>query len=75
MNGLCYLATFIFGINSVGLVLYAGQLAINSFMEGSTDEESENKDEKQSSSPSSTTETPTSTGDSSEGSQSSDNSQ
>lgn len=38
MNGLCYLATFIFGINSVGLILYSGQLAINSFMEGSEKE-------------------------------------
>lgn len=75
MNGLCYLATFVFGINSVGLVLYAGQLAINSFMEGSTNKEAETKDEDQSGSLSSTTETPTSTGDSGEGSQSSDDSQ
>lgn len=36
INGICYLATFVFGINSIGLILYAGQLAINSFMEGST---------------------------------------
>ncbi|KAF8391292.1 hypothetical protein HHK36_023594 [Tetracentron sinense] len=36
INGVCYLATFVFGINAVGLILYSGQLAINSFMEGST---------------------------------------
>lgn len=42
MNGLCYLATFVFGINSVGLFLYAGQLAINSFMGGSEEKETEN---------------------------------
>lgn len=30
INGLCYLATFVFGINSVGLFLYSGQLALNS---------------------------------------------
>ncbi|KAL5715853.1 hypothetical protein ACHQM5_017617 [Ranunculus cassubicifolius] len=39
INGICYLATFVFGINAVGLVLYSGQLALNSFMEGSTDNE------------------------------------
>ncbi|ERN14027.1 hypothetical protein AMTRI_Chr01g111250 [Amborella trichopoda] len=33
VNGLCYLATFVFAINSVGLFLYSGQLAINSFIE------------------------------------------
>ncbi|XP_010260359.1 PREDICTED: uncharacterized protein LOC104599495 [Nelumbo nucifera] len=36
VNGLCYLATFVFGLNSVGLILYSGQLAINSLTEGST---------------------------------------
>ncbi|XP_030550222.2 ras-associated and pleckstrin homology domains-containing protein 1 [Rhodamnia argentea] len=36
VNGLCYLATFAFGINSIGLFLYSGQLAINSFTEGSS---------------------------------------
>ncbi|XVF78647.1 hypothetical protein PTKIN_Ptkin14bG0151800 [Pterospermum kingtungense] len=45
LNGLCYLATFVFGINSVGLFLYSGQLAINSFMEGSTSKEDESKGE------------------------------
>ncbi|PIA31273.1 hypothetical protein AQUCO_05100063v1 [Aquilegia coerulea] len=45
INGLCYLATFVFGINSVGLILYSGQLAINSFMEGSTSKESSGKDD------------------------------
>ncbi|KAI3457416.1 hypothetical protein Pfo_014079 [Paulownia fortunei] len=33
INGLCYLATFVFGVNSFGLFLYSGQLAFNSFME------------------------------------------
>ena len=42
MNGLCYLATFVFGINSVGLFLYAGQLAINSSAEESKKKETEN---------------------------------
>ncbi|KAL2496435.1 hypothetical protein Fot_40192 [Forsythia ovata] len=36
VNGLCYLATFVFGINSVGLILYSTQLAINSIMGEST---------------------------------------
>ncbi|XVF04285.1 hypothetical protein REPUB_Repub05bG0069300 [Reevesia pubescens] len=45
LNGLCYLATFVFGINSLGLFLYSSQVAINSFMEGSTSEENESKDE------------------------------
>lgn len=35
INGLCYLATFVFGMNSVGLLLYSGQLALNSFSEDS----------------------------------------
>ncbi|XP_057540151.1 uncharacterized protein LOC130818124 [Amaranthus tricolor] len=35
INGLCYLATFVFGMNSVGLFLYSGQLALNSFSEDS----------------------------------------
>lgn len=34
INGLCYLATFVFGVNSVGLFLYSGQLFFKSFMEG-----------------------------------------
>ncbi|KAL1566507.1 hypothetical protein AAHA92_02113 [Salvia divinorum] len=29
INGMCYLATFVFGFNSVGLFLYTGQLAMN----------------------------------------------
>ncbi|PKA54384.1 hypothetical protein AXF42_Ash000217 [Apostasia shenzhenica] len=33
VNGLCYLATFVFGINSVGLILYSVQLAFSSVME------------------------------------------
>jgi Protein of unknown function (DUF3082) len=30
VNGLCYLATFLFGINSAGLMIYAIQLALGS---------------------------------------------
>ncbi|GMN54463.1 hypothetical protein TIFTF001_023593 [Ficus carica] len=74
INGLCYLATFIFGINSVGLFLYAGQLAINSLMGESTDKETEGKDEEQLGSVNSTIESPTSTNDSSKDDQSSDDS-
>ncbi|ESQ48467.1 hypothetical protein EUTSA_v10021284mg [Eutrema salsugineum] len=29
INGICYLATFVFGINAIGLLLYSGQLAFN----------------------------------------------
>ncbi|GLT55661.1 hypothetical protein SLA2020_287620 [Shorea laevis] len=43
VNGLCYLATFVFGINSIGLFLYSGQLAINSLTEGSATKETESK--------------------------------
>ncbi|KAA3467695.1 transmembrane protein [Gossypium australe] len=43
VNGLCYLATFVFGINSLGLFLYSGQLALNSFMDGSSSKENESK--------------------------------
>ncbi|KAK2638910.1 hypothetical protein Ddye_026705 [Dipteronia dyeriana] len=49
INGICYLATFVFGINSIGLLLYSGQLTINSFMEDFSDNETENKGEQQSS--------------------------
>ena len=45
INGMCYLATFVFGFNSLGLFLYSGQLAINSFMEGSMSKENESKGE------------------------------
>ncbi|XP_072983081.1 uncharacterized protein [Typha latifolia] len=31
VNGICYLATFVFGINSIGLILYSIQLAFGSF--------------------------------------------
>ncbi|CAK8532732.1 unnamed protein product [Lathyrus sativus] len=36
INGLCYLATFVYGINSFGLLLYSGQLAINTYVKGSS---------------------------------------
>ncbi|KAK2423689.1 hypothetical protein QL285_034126 [Trifolium repens] len=49
INGLTYLATFIFGLNSLGLLLYSGQLALKSFMGESTDKETENKSTDQSS--------------------------
>ncbi|KAI3466084.1 hypothetical protein Pfo_022747 [Paulownia fortunei] len=38
INGLCYLATFVFGFNSLGLFLYSGQLAMDSFVEGPSSE-------------------------------------
>ncbi|MQL70022.1 hypothetical protein Taro_002331 [Colocasia esculenta] len=49
VNGLCYLATFVFGINAVGLVLYSGQLAVTSLMEPSTSISTpgQNKEEEQ----------------------------
>ncbi|CDP05963.1 unnamed protein product [Coffea canephora] len=47
VNGLCYLATFVFSINSVGLLLYSGQLVINSFMGDSQPNESKNGGEAQ----------------------------
>ncbi|CAJ1957463.1 unnamed protein product [Sphenostylis stenocarpa] len=44
VNGLTYLATFVFGLNSLGLFLYSGQLAIKSIMGGdSTEKETESK--------------------------------
>lgn len=42
VNGLCYFATFVFGINSVGLFLYSVQLALNSFMGDSATNETKN---------------------------------
>lgn len=42
INGLCYLATFVFGINSVGLFLYSGQLALGSFTGDSALNETKN---------------------------------
>lgn len=58
---MCYLATFVFGINAVGLVLYAGQLAINSIMED-TSTETENQGKEQSGSLNSTVESPPNSG-------------
>ncbi|KAL5131534.1 hypothetical protein HKD37_12G034412 [Glycine soja] len=43
INGLCYLATFVYGINSVGLFLYSGQLAIDTTGRGSSGKETESK--------------------------------
>ncbi|KAF8024121.1 hypothetical protein BT93_F1351 [Corymbia citriodora subsp. variegata] len=57
VNGICYLATFVFGINSVGLVLYSGQLAINSFTEESSSRQM-NKSDSQLTSAESLTDTP-----------------
>ncbi|KAL6283531.1 hypothetical protein ACE6H2_014460 [Prunus campanulata] len=75
INGLCYLATFVFGINAVGLVLYAGQLAINSIMED-TSTETENQGKEQSGSLNSTVESPPNSGvNSSKDDQSSDETQ
>ncbi|XP_038991087.1 uncharacterized protein LOC120114163 [Hibiscus syriacus] len=53
VNGLCYLATFVFGINSLGLFLYSGQLAINSIKGGATNNENKRKGEENVGSPSS----------------------
>ena len=79
VNGLCYLATFLFGINSVGLFLYSGQLAINSFMEDSTNQEKKkkNKGDEGLGSPNSTVESATDTTEvsSSKGDQSSNDTQ
>lgn len=36
VNGMCYLATFVFGVNSIGLLLYSIQLAISSLMGDTT---------------------------------------
>ncbi|KAI8557815.1 hypothetical protein RHMOL_Rhmol04G0039700 [Rhododendron molle] len=47
INGLCYLATFVFGINSVGLFVYSAQLALNSLMGDSSSEGTGTKDEAQ----------------------------
>ncbi|KAJ3692266.1 hypothetical protein LUZ60_012616 [Juncus effusus] len=37
INGICYLATFVFGINSAGLMLYSIQLFLNSLFENDSD--------------------------------------
>ncbi|CAN1288022.1 hypothetical protein LINPERPRIM_LOCUS19803 [Linum perenne] len=41
INGVCYLATFVFGFNSIGLILYSGQLTINALLEGSSEDETQ----------------------------------
>ncbi|KAK6934218.1 Protein of unknown function DUF3082 [Dillenia turbinata] len=46
INGLCYLATFVFGANSLGLFLYSGQLALNSFF-GNSSEDNKNEGKEQ----------------------------
>lgn len=51
VNGLTYLATFVFGLNSLGLLLYSGQLAIKSITgEDSTEKKTESKSTEQSNS-------------------------
>ncbi|KAI3774969.1 hypothetical protein L1987_49535 [Smallanthus sonchifolius] len=50
INGLCYLATFVFGINSVGLILYSGQLGLNSITGDSSSDKMQKQDETQSNS-------------------------
>lgn len=72
---MCYLATFVFGINSVGLFLYAGQLAIKFIMEGPKDEATETKGEGQLGSKDSAIESPTNTSDASKENQNSDDQQ
>ena len=77
MNGLSYLATFVFGINSVGLFLYSGKLAINSLMGGSSEKETESKSTDQSNLSNSSAESPTNNAElsSSKGEQSSNDAQ
>ncbi|CAJ1978526.1 unnamed protein product [Sphenostylis stenocarpa] len=43
INGLCYLATFVYGINSVGLFLYSGQLAMDTMVGGPSGKKTETK--------------------------------
>ncbi|KAL2331392.1 hypothetical protein Fmac_018973 [Flemingia macrophylla] len=50
VNGLTYLATFVFGLNSLGLFLYSLQLGIKSITEGSTEKVTESKSTDQSNS-------------------------
>ncbi|XP_009380595.2 uncharacterized protein LOC103968950 [Musa acuminata AAA Group] len=45
INGLCYLATFVFGVNSIGLMLYAGQLALGSITENPKTSPTSEKDD------------------------------
>ncbi|GFZ12422.1 hypothetical protein Acr_23g0008070 [Actinidia rufa] len=47
VNGICYLATCVFGINSVGLFLYSAKLAFNFVMEDSSSKGTENEVEAQ----------------------------
>ncbi|KAG9447764.1 hypothetical protein H6P81_013892 [Aristolochia fimbriata] len=58
INGLCYLATFVFGANSIGLILYSGQLALNSLSEDSPSEETSEKEDARSSTQSSSATNP-----------------
>ncbi|KAJ1379263.1 hypothetical protein SESBI_47034 [Sesbania bispinosa] len=60
VNGLTYLATFVFALNSLGLFLYSGQLAMKSLMGDSTEKETESKSTDQSSLSNSSVESPTS---------------
>ncbi|XP_044479215.1 uncharacterized protein LOC123206148 [Mangifera indica] len=59
INGLCYLLTFVFSINSIGVLLCSLQLTINSFTEDSGGKDTENKGEHISGSLNSTAESPT----------------
>lgn len=43
VNGLCYLATFVFGVNSVGLLLYSVQLTFDSIMEEFSNKETDSQ--------------------------------
>ncbi|CAN0920259.1 hypothetical protein LINGRAHAP2_LOCUS31933 [Linum grandiflorum] len=48
INGLCYLATFVFGFNAIGLILYSGQLTLNSLLEESSEVETQAQGESRS---------------------------
>ncbi|KAM7250221.1 hypothetical protein ACFE04_022104 [Oxalis oulophora] len=47
INGICYLATCVFGVNSIGLFLLSGQLALKYFMKEFAIEDTQNKDGEQ----------------------------
>ena len=70
---MCYLATFVFGINAFGLVLYAGQIFINDEFKS---EKTKNQSNSQSGSAASKVESPTDTAvNSSKGDESSEETQ
>ncbi|XP_074319336.1 uncharacterized protein LOC141656370 [Silene latifolia] len=51
INGMCYLATFVFGLNSIGLFLYSGQLTLNSLFKDSADGNANTTDREEAATP------------------------